>query len=137
LTGASVTIEGNGKIMARILIVDDSATQTLNVSRIIKKHGHQVMTAQDGAEGVERAKAELPDLILMDVVMPNLNGFQATRKLSLEPTTKHIPVVLVTTKDQDTDKIWGQRQGARAYVTKPVDEELLVSTVNDLLASSN
>jgi twitching motility two-component system response regulator PilH len=122
--------------MARILIVDDSPTQTLKVSRIVTKHGHEVTTAQDGAQGVERAKAELPDLILMDVVMPNLNGFQATRRLSMEPSTRHIPVVLVTTKDQDTDKIWGRRQGARAYVTKPVDENLLVDTVNELLASA-
>jgi twitching motility two-component system response regulator PilH len=82
---------------------------------------------------VEAAKRELPDLILMDVVMPNLNGFQATRTISKEPTTAHIPIVLVTTKDQDTDKVWGMRQGAKAYVVKPIKEEELVSTLKELL----
>ena len=119
--------------MARILIVDDSATQTLTLTRVMKKHGHDVITAQDGLEGVECAKAELPDLILMDVVMPRLNGFQATRRLSKDGSTCNIPVVLVTTKDQETDKIWGERQGAKAFVIKPVDEDLLIKTVNGLL----
>lgn len=119
--------------MARILIVDDSPTQTLSLAKILKKHGHQVLTAKDGAEGVEMAKAELPDLVLMDVVMPKVNGFQATRQITKGPTTSHIPVIMVTTKDQETDKIWGERQGAKSYVTKPVDEDLLVNTINQFL----
>src|SRR4249919_2175359 len=97
--------------MARILIVDDSPSQLLGMKRIVEKLGHETVTAEDGASGVEVAKATLPDLILMDVVMPNLNGFQATRAISKEPTTSQIPVVLVTTKDQETDKVWGMRQG--------------------------
>ena len=109
--------------MARILIVDDSPSQLMGIRRIVEKLGHEALTAEDGAAGVEAAKRELPDLILMDVVMPNLNGFQATRSISREPTTKHIPVILVTTKDQETDRMWGMRQGARAYLTKPFSEE--------------
>lgn len=119
--------------MARILIVDDSPTQLLGLKRIVEKLGHVATTADDGASGVEIAKRDIPDLILMDVVMPNLNGFQATRTLAREPTTKHIPVVLVTTKGQETDKIWGMRQGAKAYVTKPIDEKELVQTIKNLL----
>lgn len=111
--------------MARILIVDDSPSQLLGIQRIVEKLGHQIMTATDGAAGVEAAKAELPDLVLMDVVMPNLNGFQATRTLARDATTKHIPVILVTTKDQDTDRMWGMRQGAKAYITKPFSEDEL------------
>ena len=119
--------------MARILIVDDSPSQLLGIKRIVEKLGHDTVTAEDGAAGVEAAKRELPDLILMDVVMPNLNGFQATRTISKDPLTAHIPVVLVTTKDQETDKVWGMRQGAKAYVTKPIKEDELVETLKSLL----
>ncbi|MCF7749141.1 MULTISPECIES: twitching motility response regulator PilH [unclassified Stenotrophomonas] len=111
--------------MARILIVDDSPSQLLGIQRIVEKLGHEILTATDGAAGVEAAKAQLPDLVLMDVVMPNLNGFQATRTLARDATTKHIPVILVTTKDQDTDRMWGMRQGAKAYITKPFSEDEL------------
>jgi len=114
-----------GNNMARILIVDDSPVQQLGIKRIVEKLGHETLTAEDGAAGVEVAKAELPDLVLMDVVMPNLNGFQATRTLAREATTRHIPVILVTTKDQDTDRMWGMRQGAKAYITKPFSEDEL------------
>ena len=119
--------------MARILIVDDSPSQLLGIKRIVEKLGHEVLTAEDGAAGVEAAKREKPDLILMDVVMPNLNGFQATRTISKDPDTAHIPIVLVTTKDQETDKVWGMRQGAKAYVTKPIKEDDLVKTLNEFL----
>jgi twitching motility two-component system response regulator PilH len=115
--------------MARILIVDDSPSQLMGIRRIVEKLGHEALTAEDGAAGVEVAKRELPDLILMDVVMPNLNGFQATRSISRDPTTKHIPVILVTTKDQETDRMWGMRQGAKAYLTKPFSEEELAETI--------
>ena len=119
--------------MARILIVDDSPTQLLSLKRVVEKLGHATLTAEDGSAGVEVAKREVPDLILMDVVMPNLNGFQATRSISKDPKTAHIPVILVTTKGLETDKIWGMRQGAKAYVTKPIDEKELVQAINDLL----
>ena len=97
--------------MARILIVDDSPSQLVGLKRIVEKLGHQVITAEDGSAGVEAAKREIPDLILMDVVMPNLNGFQATRTIAKDAKTSHIPIVLVTTKDQETDRVWGMRQG--------------------------
>ncbi len=124
-----------GNNMARILIVDDSPSQQLGIKRIVEKLGHETLTAENGAAGVEVAKAELPDLVLMDVVMPELNGFQATRTLSREPTTKHIPVILVTTKDQDTDRMWGMRQGAKAYITKPFSEDELSEVLERVFSS--
>ncbi len=120
--------------MARILIVDDSPSQLMGIRRIVEKLGHEALTAEDGAAGVEAAKRELPDLILMDVVMPNLNGFQATRSITRETTTRHIPVILVTTKDQDTDRVWGMRQGARAYLTKPFSETELAAAITGAIA---
>ncbi len=119
--------------MAKILIVDDSPTQTANAQKILESEGHNVITAVNGNEGVSIAIAEMPDLVLMDVVMPELNGFQATRKLTQNADTAHIPVVLVTTKDQETDRVWGARQGAKAYLVKPVEHTLLMETVNGLL----
>ncbi|MBA0397920.1 response regulator [Stenotrophomonas maltophilia] len=120
--------------MARILIVDDSPSQLLGIQRIVEKLGHQILTATDGAAGVETAKAELPNLVLMDVVMPNLNGFQATRTLARDEATRHIPVILVTTKDQDTDRMWGMRQGAKAYITKPFSEDELSEVLERVFA---
>ena len=122
--------------MARILIVDDSPSQLVGLKRIIEKMGHQVITAEDGSAGVDVAKREVPDLILMDVVMPNLNGFQATRTIAKDLKTGHIPIILVTTKDQETDKVWGMRQGAKAYITKPVDEAELVKIIGKLLPAA-
>ena len=119
--------------MARILIVDDSPSQLMGIRRIVEKLGHEALTAEDGAAGVEAAKREIPDMILMDVVMPNLNGFQATRSITREASTKHIPIVLVTTKDQDTDRVWGMRQGAKAYITKPFSETDLSEIIAQLL----
>ena len=121
--------------MARILIVDDSPSQLMGIRRIVEKLGHEAITAEDGAAGVEVARRELPDLILMDVVMPNLNGFQATRSLTRDESTKHIPIVLVTTKDQDTDRVWGMRQGAKAYITKPFSESELSELITQYLGS--
>jgi twitching motility two-component system response regulator PilH len=119
--------------MARILIVDDSPSQLLGIRRIVEKLGHEALVAEDGVAGVEATRRELPDLVLMDVVMPNLNGFQATRSIARDPATAHIPVVLVTTKDQDTDRVWGMRQGARAYITKPCGEAALAEVIAALL----
>lgn len=113
----------------RILIVDDSPTEVYTLTTILEQHGYQVISSKNGVEGIAKAKQELPDAILMDIVMPGLNGFQATRQLSKDPLTKHIPIIIVTTKDQKTDRVWGQRQGARDYLTKPVKEEELISTL--------
>ncbi|MCP3908091.1 MAG: response regulator [Oceanicoccus sp.] len=119
--------------MARVLIVDDSPTETHKMSTILDKHGHEVITAESGEEGVAKAKETLPDVVLMDIVMPGLNGFQATRQLSKHDTTCHIPVIIVTTKDQETDRLWGKRQGAKGYLTKPVDDGTLMHAIKDVL----
>ena len=101
----------NGEIMARVLIVDDSPTEMYKLTAMLEKHGHVVLKAENGADGVALARQEKPDAVLMDIVMPGLNGFQATRQLTKDSETSHIPVIIVTTKDQETDKVWGKRQG--------------------------
>lgn len=119
--------------MARILIVDDSPTEMFRFREILSKHGFEVLEATNGADGVTLAQAELPDLVLMDVVMSGVNGFQATRQISRGATTKHIPIVIVSTKDQDTDRVWGKRQGACDYLTKPIDETQLITVIKQYL----
>lgn len=119
--------------MPRVLIVDDSPTETYKFKEILEKHGYDIITADNGADGVAIARQEQPDVVLMDVVMPGLNGFQATRQLSKNAETKHIPVIIVTTKDQETDRVWGRRQGASDYLTKPVDEAVLIETIKRAL----
>jgi twitching motility two-component system response regulator PilH len=104
--------------------------------RILEKQGHTVHHAENGEEGVVKATELLPDLILMDVVMPKMNGFQATRKITKDERTKHIPVVIVTSKDQETDIMWGKRQGASDYLIKPADEAQLKATVDRLLSET-
>jgi twitching motility two-component system response regulator PilH len=121
--------------MAKVLIVDDSESQLYALSKIVEGAGHEVIAAENGEQGVEKALAEIPDLILMDVVMPGLNGFQATRKISKDNSTAHIPVIFVTTKDQETDRIWGMRQGASAYITKPVDKNALLNAMNKAMGA--
>ncbi len=119
--------------MAKVLIVDDSPTETYKLTSMLEKHGHSVVTAENGEAGVAEAKKQQPDVVLMDVVMPGLNGFQATRQLSKGSETSSIPVIIVTTKDQETDKVWGMRQGAKAYLTKPVQEKMLIETIADVM----
>ncbi|MEQ3633123.1 MAG: twitching motility response regulator PilH [Thalassolituus sp.] len=123
--------------MARILVVDDSPTETEAFRSVLEKNGHEVLNAENGADGVAMARQELPDLVLMDIVMPGLNGFQATRQLTRSPETKNIPVVIVTTKDQETDRVWGKRQGASGYLVKPVSESRLLSEIGALLATED
>ncbi|AMX20679.1 response regulator [Acinetobacter pittii] len=119
--------------MARILIVDDSPTETFRFKEILTKHGYDVLEASNGADGVTLAKAEQPDLVLMDVVMPGVNGFQATRQITRDEDTKHIPVVIVSTKDQATDRVWGKRQGALDYLIKPIEEKQLIDVIKQYL----
>lgn len=119
--------------MARILIVDDSPTELHVLAKILQRAGHEPFTATDGESGIAAAQAQAPDAILMDVVMPGINGFQATRKLSRDPRTQHIPVLMVTTKDQETDREWGMRQGAKGYLVKPVDGRELLQKLDELL----
>ncbi|NGX16060.1 response regulator [Wenzhouxiangella sp. XN24] len=119
--------------MATVLIVDDSPTEVHVLSGYLQKHGFSTETAADGAEGIEKCRALKPDLVLMDVVMPGMNGFQATRQLARDPDTAGIPIVMVTTKGLETDKIWGMRQGAVDYLVKPVTEAQLVEKVRAAL----
>jgi len=121
--------------MTQIMIVDDSPTDIHLLKKILEKNGFNTLTASDADEGIQVAKREKPDLILMDVVMPGLNGFQATRELSSDPATSAIPVIIVTRKDQQVDRVWGMRQGARDYITKPVKEGALMSLINEALAA--
>lgn len=119
--------------MATVLIVDDSPTEIHKLSEMLEKNGYGVLVAESGEAGAEVVKKEQPDAILMDIVLPGVNGFQATRQLSRSSETEHIPVIIVTTKDQETDKVWGMRQGAKAYLTKPVSEKNLIGALQDVM----
>jgi twitching motility two-component system response regulator PilH len=113
----------------RILVVDDSATERHVIGSILSKQGFEVSFAEDGEKALAQARLLKPDLVIMDVVMPGLNGFQATRSITKDPVTQHIPVIICTTKGQETDKIWGMRQGAKDYVIKPVNAAELLSKI--------
>ena len=113
----------------KILVVDDSPTERHVLVEMLTSAGYTVITAESGEEGIDKAKAELPDLVLMDVVMPGLNGYQATRTLTRDDVTKHIPVIVCTSKGQETDKIWGLRQGAHDYMVKPINGEELLAKI--------
>ena len=120
--------------MALILIVDDSPTEVHVIRKALEKHGYQTAAAADGAEGIRLAKSMKPYLIFMDIVMPGVNGYQATRALAKDPETRRIPVIMVTSKAQETDRIWGMRQGAIDYLVKPVSAEQLVEKAQAALA---
>ncbi len=112
-----------------ILVVDDSPTERFFTVDLLTKAGYQVSTAENGEEAIAKAKSGKPDLILMDVVMPGLNGYQATRTLSRDEETKDIPIIVCTSKGQETDKIWGLRQGAVDYLVKPLNPEELLQRI--------
>lgn len=113
----------------KILIVDDSPTERLYLTDILVKNGFVVSTAVNGDEAIERIRAERPELILMDVVMPGANGFQVTRAIARDPELSALPVIICSSKNQETDRIWGMRQGARDYLVKPVDPERLLASI--------
>ena len=119
--------------MARILIIDDSPTDTRVFTSVLEKNGHQVLSAGSAEDGIEVCKRELPDLVLMDVILPGMNGFQATRSLSKDPSTSAIPIIIVSTKNMETDRVWGLRQGAKDYLVKPPSERELITRINALL----
>ncbi len=119
--------------MAKVLIIDDSPTELYMLQKMVEKGGHEAITATEAEEGLKMASSDKPDVILMDVVMPGMSGFQATRKLNKDAETSSIPVVIVTTKDQETDRIWGLRQGALDYITKPVKEGELLDKIKAAL----
>jgi twitching motility two-component system response regulator PilH len=113
----------------KILVVDDSKTELYHLSDVLGKHGFAVRTAENGDEAMRRLEEEKPDLILMDVVMPGKNGFQLTRAITRDPRFANVPVIMCTSKNQETDKVWGIRQGARDYIVKPVHTEELLSKI--------
>jgi len=113
----------------KILIVDDSPTDRQFFLETLSKQGYQCIIAENGDEAVAKARSEKPDLILMDVVMPGTNGFQATRAITRDETTKHIPVIVCTSKNQETDRVWGMRQGAKDYLVKPIDAKQLLAKI--------
>ena len=119
----------------KILIVDDSPTERLYLTDILVKNGFAVCTAVNGDEAIERIRAERPQLILMDVVMPGTNGFQVTRAIARDPELSSLPVIICSSKDQETDRIWGMRQGAKDYLVKPVDPERLLAAIAALAVS--
>jgi twitching motility two-component system response regulator PilH len=120
--------------MAVVLIIDDSPTELHLFQNMLERAGFDTLVADSGEEGMKTAKSARPDCILMDVVMPGMNGFQATRKLTKDPETAGIPIIMITGKDQETDKIWGMRQGAVEYLVKPVAEKDLVNMINAVMA---
>ncbi|HEU0198912.1 MAG TPA: response regulator [Burkholderiaceae bacterium] len=113
----------------RVLVVDDSPTERYFLTELLTKNGFSVASAENAEEAAVKLKNQLPDLILMDVVMPGQNGFQFTRQLSKDPATQHIPIIMCTSKNLQTDRIWGLRQGARDYVTKPIKAEELLEKI--------
>ncbi len=122
--------------MAKILIIDDSPTDVRVFTTLLEAAGHAVAAVSTAEEGIERVRADLPDLVIMDVIMPGMNGLQATRTLTRDPVTAAVPIVMITTKSMETDRVWGLRQGARAFITKPVKEKELLACINDLLPSA-
>jgi twitching motility two-component system response regulator PilH len=113
----------------KILLVDDSKTELHVLSELLGKKGYTVRTAENGEEAMRRLQEEKPDLILMDVVMPGQNGFQLTRAITRDPAFADVPVIICTSKNQETDRVWGMRQGAKDYVVKPVNPEELLSKI--------
>ena len=119
--------------MARILLIEDSPTDTAVLTQLLERNSHQVLVSSSAEDGIVLCKREQPDLVIMDIVLPGMNGFQATRALSRDAATTAIPVLIVSTKGMETDKAWGLRQGARDYIVKPPREDELVARINELL----
>lgn len=120
--------------MPKILIVDDSPTQRQALINILQKNNFETIIAEDGQQGVDMSRSEHPDLILMDVVMPGLNGFQATRHITKHESTQNIPVIMLTSKDQETDRVWAERQGASDYIIKPAEEKDLMDKISRFIS---
>jgi twitching motility two-component system response regulator PilH len=123
--------------MARILIIEDSPTDTAVFTAMLQRNGHEVIAAGSAEDGIKMAREHRPQLVLMDVILPGMNGFQATRALSRDELTAHIPVVIVSTKGMETDRVWGMRQGAKDYVVKPPAEADLIARIKKLISEGN
>jgi len=121
--------------MAKVLIVDDSPAQVLTLKKLVEEWGHLALTATDGDKAIETARREQPDVILMDVIMPGMNGFQTARQLTRIESTHAIPIIFVSIRGGEADRVWGMRQGAIAYITKPVNPELLCDAISGAVAA--
>ncbi len=121
--------------MARILLIEDSPTERAVLAQMLERNGHEVLLAGSAEDGLELARQQCPDLVLMDVVLPGMSGFQAMRALKREPGTSEIPVIIVSTKSMDTDRSWGLRQGAKDYFVKPPQEGALIARINELVGN--
>ena len=113
----------------KILIIDDSATDRQYLLEVLSKQGYECVTAQGGDEGIEKSKTERPDLVIMDIIMPGTDGYKATCVIAHDDATKHIPVIMCTSKNQETDKVWAMRQGAKDYIVKPIDAKDLLAKI--------
>ena len=121
--------QGGNMSIRKILIVDDSPTERHVLNDMLTKAGYEVVASDNGEDAILKVKTAKPDVILMDIVMPGLNGFQATRAISRDPQTRSVPIIICTSKSQETDKIWGMRQGARDYIVKPVNRDELLEKI--------
>ena len=124
-----------GDSMSKILIVDDSPAQLHQLRKLVEGFGHHAVTVASGEQALEIAPDERPEVILMDIVMPGMSGYTATRKLGKNQSTRHIPVIFVTSRDSEADRSWGLRQGAREYVTKPVNPNTLLTAISEAVAA--
>jgi twitching motility two-component system response regulator PilH len=122
--------------VAKILIIDDSPTDVRVFTTLLERAGHHVDAVNNAEDGIERVRVTQPDLVIMDVIMPGMNGFQATRTLTRDPATAGVPIVIITTKSMETDRVWGMRQGAKAFITKPVNEKELLACIDELLPNA-
>ncbi|KOR28809.1 chemotaxis protein CheY [Achromatium sp. WMS3] len=118
--------------VSKVLVCDDSNTDLTNLKTIVEGAGYTVITASSGVEALSCAKAEQPDVILLDIIMPEMDGFEACRKLTNDPETKHIPIVFVTSKSQKADRVWGQMQGAKDLISKPCAEDQVLAKLKEL-----
>lgn len=123
--------------MNRILLVEDSPTQAYTTTKMLEKNGYAVIHVANGQDAINYAMKQAPDLVIMDIVMADGNGFEATRKLARNENTRNIPVIMLSSKDQVTDRLWAKRQGARDYLVKPVKEQDLIRTVSGLLSAAD
>ena len=121
----------------KILVVDDSKTQLFASKKMLEKFGFSVITAENGKSGILKARHEKPSLIIMDIVMPEVNGFQATRYLTRHPETSHIPIIIVSGSTQEADKAWGLKLGARDFLTKPIEAGMLITKIIRQLEANN
>jgi twitching motility two-component system response regulator PilH len=121
--------EETAMAVKKVLVVDDSPTERHVLTEMLNKAGYSTIIAESGEQAITVAREQMPDLILMDVVMPGMNGYQATRTITRDEATRHIPVIMCTSKGQETDRIWGMRQGAHDYIVKPIDANTLLAKI--------